>query len=61
MNTKTAAQATRRYYTARAFLGNMDGYTTDELVEWSTLTMADFLSGGLTMDDVLAAEAMLDS
>lgn len=52
MNFNEASKAARSYYFTQAFAGDMEGYTMDEMVEWTTATVGRFMSGELTLADV---------
>lgn len=60
MDSLEAYKATVAYYTANAFLGNMEGYTTDDLVEWTAWTMHLFVTESVTRDDLAALQSELD-
>jgi len=52
MNLRTAAAFAKALYSTRAFRGEMDGYSADELVEWTGFVMEEFMDGTLTWDDM---------
>lgn len=54
MNVHTARQLTRHAYDHAASSGRLEGYTMDDVAEWTAQTFYDLMVGDLTSDEVHA-------